>query len=470
MSTKICRVLLIISICAFTFIYVSCKNSDRSYQVPQKDETRIIYHDYEAILDSVVPLLLKKYRAPSAGIAVVTNNTSPFTKVYGEHRKGMDAPENTIYNIASITKPIVATTVMKLVANGDWDLDQPLYEYYLDSDITDYPYAKLITTRHCLSHTTGFKNWRWDEDEGKLKINFKPGTQFQYSGEGMEFLRMALESKFKKGLEKIIDSLIFKPVGMNGATMGWLKNRDTLRFAKWYDTQVNLHKIEYKIDKVNAADDMLLSMQDFVEFSKALLNYKILDESTFDKMIRPQTSINEKLDQGLGWVLYDGSEDLGLIINHDGGDPGVVATLIMLPKYKTAIAISVNSDNGASVTNRIIESVFPKGRKIIEGLHWDNEIPEEITVAESDLQDFAGTYITNQKFDITFESDGSRLITDSPVFPRVQLYPKAENEFYPLPFELYFQFEEIEGIMSFRLLNSSREIELTGIKKQGVDE
>lgn len=79
--------------------------------------------------------------------------------------------------------------VMKLVENKDWSLDEPPYKHYLDPDIEKDPRAMRITTRHCLSHTTGFKNWRWNEQDGKLKINFEPGSRFQYSGEEMEFLR-----------------------------------------------------------------------------------------------------------------------------------------------------------------------------------------------------------------------------------------------------------------------------------------
>jgi len=461
MSIKICKTKCLASFAFFTTILSSCSGirTERT-----SDAVGIYKERHEYILDSIVPELLKHYQVPSTGVALISKNSPPVIKVYGEHREGVRAPNNTIYNVASITKPIVATTVMKLVSNGDWNLDEPLQNYYMDPEIAEDPYSKLITTRHCLSHTTGFKNWRWNESDGKLNINFKPGTRFQYSGEGMELLRMAIEAKFKTGLERIMDSLLFGPVGMQDATMGWLSDRDTLRFAKWYDTEGNLHDIDYKIEKVNAADDLLVSMHDLAIFSKSLMQYKIIDRKAFAAMTIPQSTINPKLKQGLGWVMYDGLENLGKILNHDGGDPGVVATLILIPEHEAAIAISVNSDNGASVTNSILESILVEGKEIIEGLHWENEIPDKVAIDKKLLKEYSGTYTTDQGFDITFLPENNSLMTESPVFPRIKLWPKTENVFFPLPFEIYFRFEEVGETMQFNLVNSQGETELTGIR------
>ncbi len=439
-------------------LIISCSNKN---DTPLE---KVFIKNYEKTLDSLIPYLMVEYTSPAVGIAIIENGSVQLTKVYGEHQKGRNAPANTIFNIASITKPIVATTVMKLVEDGVWDLDEPIYKYYLDPDIKEDSLAKLITSKHCLSHTAGFKNWRWNEDSGKLKINFKPGTQFQYSGEGMELLRHAIESKFNKSLYKIVDSLLFKPHNMEDATMGWLEDKDTLRFAKWYNSAGNLHNLDYKLSKINAADDMLLSMQDVANFSEALMNDAILEKETFKKMIAPQISINNKLKQGLGWVRYDNIQNLGTIINHDGGDPGVATTLILLPKKKSGIAIFVNSDNGPNVTNAIIDKIMPQGRLIIEGLHWDNDIPKEIDIKQTDLQKYAGTYTTDHGFDITFNVKHDGLMTESDVFPKLKLLPKNKNEFFPLPFEIYFEF--MESDKSFNLLDSKREIELTGVKKE----
>lgn len=407
-----------------------------------------------------------EYLAPAVGVGIIEDGNIAFVKVYGENQKGFKAPQNTIFNIASITKPIVTAAILKLVAHGDWNLDEPLFHYWTDPDVADDAYAKLITTRNCLSHTTGFKNWRWDEADGKLKFNFKPGTKFQYSGEGMEYLRHAVESKFKIGLEKIVDSLVFEPLKMKDAKMGWLADKDTARFAKWYDTRGNLHPINYKIKKINAADDMVLTVKDLLLFGNAVMHKKVVVGALYDEMITPQSAINDKLNQALGWVVYDQLSNGEYILNHDGGDPGVVTTLILFPKSKNGIVIFVNSDNGASITNSINRAIVTKGMEVIEGLHWDTKIPDTIEVSDSILKKYVGTYKTDRDFSIRLYIEGHHLYTDSKVFPKVKLFPMAKDAFYPLPFELYFKFVEEKNQMKLQLISSHNTIEVEGEKQK----
>ncbi|MDE3741116.1 serine hydrolase [Maribacter polysaccharolyticus] len=446
--------------CLFFLLLVACSNEQKS-----NSKTTIFKPNYKKTLDSIVPKLMAEYHAPAVGVGIIEDGKIEVVKVYGENQKGSKAPQNTIFNVASITKPVVTAAILKLVAHGDWDLDEPLYHYWTDPDVANDAYAKLITTRNCLSHTTGFKNWRWDEEDGKLKFNFKPGTEFQYSGEGMEYLRHAVESKFKIGLEKIVDSLVFKPLKMKDAKMGWLADKDTSRFAKWYDTRGNLHSINYKITKINAADDMLLTVNDLLLFGNAIMHKKVVDGVLYDEMIKPQSAINEKLNQGLGWVVYDKLSNGEYIINHDGGDPGVVTTLILFPKSQNGIVIFVNSDNGASITNTINKAILINGMEVIEGLHWETKIPRTIILKESILKKYVGTYKTNHNFPIRIYLENGSLFTDSPVFPKVKLLPMAQDQFYPLSFELYFKFIEINNKMKLQFLSSKKRIELEGEKQ-----
>ncbi len=451
------------SFCLYGFFFLlltGCSNG------PERSAKKEIFKPhYKETLDSIVPKLMSEYLAPAVGVGIIEDGKIELVKVYGENQKGLKAPQNTIFNIASITKPVVTAAILKLVAHGDWDLDEPLFHYWTDPDVVGDQYAKLITTRNCLSHTTGFKNWRWDEEDGKLKFNFKPGTKFQYSGEGIEYLRHAVESKFKMGLEKIVDSLVFKPIGMKDATMGWLQDKDTARFAKWYDTRGNLHPINYKTKNINAADDMLLTVKDLLLFGNAVMHKKVVDGALYDEMIKPQSAINDKLNQGLGWVVYDKLSNGEYILNHGGGDPGVVTTMILFPKSKNGIVIFVNSDNGASITNNIVKAIVINGKEVIEGLHWDTKIPETIEMNDSILKKYVGTYKTNRNFSIRFHIEGQNLFTDSSVFPKVKLYPMAKDEFYPLPFELYFKFVEENNKMKVQLISSNKTIEVEGEKQ-----
>src|SRR5205085_5351409 len=112
----------------------------------------------------------------------------------GEQSPGVAASTETIYNIASLTKPVFAELVLRLVAAGKLSLDEPMYPYWVDPDIAADPRHKLLTLRLALSHRTGFANWR-RETEGKLQFKFDPGTQYTYSGEGFQYASRYVQRK-----------------------------------------------------------------------------------------------------------------------------------------------------------------------------------------------------------------------------------------------------------------------------------
>ena len=88
-------------------------------------------------------------------------------EAYGEAAPGMPASNATLYNIASMSKPISAEVILRLAAVNKLSLDEPMHAYWVDPDLAADPRAKLLTTRMALDHQTGFANWR-RETGGKL--------------------------------------------------------------------------------------------------------------------------------------------------------------------------------------------------------------------------------------------------------------------------------------------------------------
>jgi CubicO group peptidase (beta-lactamase class C family) len=124
--------------------------------------------------DSTLKALMQKHKVPALGIGVIENENLKTTKVLGELKSGVPAPVNTIFQVASLTKPIVEMTTLRLVSKGLWSLDEPLCHFWIDPDVKNDPRNKLVTTRHVLAHQTGFVNWRWLHSTGKLAFDFEP--------------------------------------------------------------------------------------------------------------------------------------------------------------------------------------------------------------------------------------------------------------------------------------------------------
>ena len=71
-----------------------------------------------------------------------------------------------------------------------------------------------MTAKHVLTHRTGFPNWRWMNANGKLDLKFTPGTAYNYSGEGFEYLKMVIEKITGKKVEQVLEEEVIQPVGL----------------------------------------------------------------------------------------------------------------------------------------------------------------------------------------------------------------------------------------------------------------
>jgi len=313
---------------------------------------------------------LKELKVPAMGIGIIRDGKLREVSVYGELKKGVPAPYNSIFNVASLTKPVVAMLTLKLVSSGQWQLDEPLAKYWTDPDVASDPRSKKLTTRHVLSHQTGFTNWRWNNPSKKLEFFFEPGTKFQYSGEGLEYLRKAIEKKFKLPLDKLVDSLILKPLQMRNTWMGWKPETDESRFAYWHDKDGNNAYSDHKSVRMSAADDLNTTIEDYGKFCVAVLNGFGLKQELLDEMMKPQSTIRDRDYMGLGWELITGlGEQKESVILHSGSDRGVNTLAILAPATKSGLIIFTNSDIGYTTYEKLIPELLPIGKELIKMPH-----------------------------------------------------------------------------------------------------
>lgn len=308
---------------------------------------------------------LTEIKVPTLGIGVIENGKLQQVKVFGEISKGISAPYNTIFNVASLTKPVTAMVALKLVSLGKWNLDEPVYKYWTDPEIANDPRNKKLTTRIILSHQTGFPNWRWMNENKKLNFQFEPGTKYQYSGEGMEYLRKALEKKFNKSLQQLANELIFQPLKMTDTKYIWDKNVDTTRLAIGYNKDGKTYEtVKNKIP--NAADDLLTTIEDYGKFLVSVMNGDGLSKNVFEEMTKNQVASTKGKHFGLGFEIYDlGNGEMAL--SHGGSDNGVQTIVFILPKTKQGLLIFTNSDTGGSVYETLLKHYLGNnGQKIFD--------------------------------------------------------------------------------------------------------
>jgi len=201
---------LILTIC-----FVSCKQNGQDYFKTSNGKQIDISE-----LDNFLQTRIDSMQIPGLSIAIIENAEIKYHRALG--LKNLDTKEevdsNTLFEAASLSKPLFAYFVMKQVDKGLLNLDTPLCEYVKYPHIDhDFRY-KIITARQVLSHQTGFPNWRIEK---KLNIEFDPGTNFKYSGEGYQYLAAAI-AKLNNIEEGKLDSIFQIEVGANRSTLSIL--------------------------------------------------------------------------------------------------------------------------------------------------------------------------------------------------------------------------------------------------------
>jgi CubicO group peptidase (beta-lactamase class C family) len=329
--------------------------------------------DGRAEIDAHVAEWLKESDVPSVAVAYIQDRKVAWTEVYGEQSPGVAATEKTLYNVASLTKPITAETILRLASARKLSLDESMWPFWLDPDLEDDPRSKLLTPRLCLSHQTGFANWR-RMTGGVLKIRWKPGTQTGYSGEGYNYVGRFTEKKLGKPFDLLAQEMAFSPIGMN-ETSYTAKDWQARRLAIPHGP-----KGEKPIDVVaqawNGADLLRTTIGDYAKFVVSVMRDEGLTEpiaaerATITRdMVKPEDLEKVcreagELDQctvtagmGLGWEVE--VVNRVKILDHDGSDWGVRTSAMFVPSQGIGVVVFTNGENGTQVIRKVVKALYP---------------------------------------------------------------------------------------------------------------
>ena len=126
--------------------------------------------------------------------------------------------EHTVFDAASLSKPVFAHAVLQLADQECLSLDAPLGGYlpnYLPADHL----VSSITARQVLNHSGGLPNWR--NPDLPLKTYFQPGERFSYSGEGFLYLQKSVEAITGERMHSLVERLVLRPFGMDRSSFVW---------------------------------------------------------------------------------------------------------------------------------------------------------------------------------------------------------------------------------------------------------
>jgi D-alanyl-D-alanine-carboxypeptidase/D-alanyl-D-alanine-endopeptidase len=366
-----------------TIVFIIASSILYSQTIVRIDDNRISTQQ----LDAKINHLMKDASVTGLAISVFNDNKAVYHKVFGVKNSTTMSPlqTNTNFYGASLSKAVFAVLVMKLVEEKVIALDTPLqnylpkpvYEYgkgtSWNQDYTslkDEPLYKQITARHCLTHSCGLANWRWDEPDQKLHVHFQPGTQFRYSGEGLCYLQFVIEQITGKLLNQLMHEKIFGPLGMENSSYTWQPS-----FEKNYCFGHDKTGKPYPKDKDNApraASTLETTPDDYKLFIEAVLKKKLLKRAMYDTLFKQQLRLRTPYQMGqdcckdtvhdndhillgyaLGWGRLQTTYGFGVF--KEGHGDGFQHYTILFPEKKAGIVILTNSDNGESIFKELLQ-------------------------------------------------------------------------------------------------------------------
>jgi CubicO group peptidase (beta-lactamase class C family) len=414
-------------------------------------------------IDATVTRVMKAAEVTGVGLALFNDGKIAYLKAYGarDTDKHLPLTVDTIMSGASFTKVAFAYMVLQLADKGVLDLDKPVNEY-LPEPLPDYAnYADLandlrykkITARMLLDHTSGFPNWRWLEEDHKLRIHFEPGSRYAYSGEGIDLLQLIVETVTKQPLGKLMRENVFEPFGMTRTSMTWEEHFED-NYANGYD-EYGRSLGPQKRPKADAAGSLLTTPQDFALFMQAVMSGKRLSAPMWQQMLKPQIQIFSKhefpslatetteennairLSYGLGWGLYWTPH--GEAFFKEGHDEGWRNYTVCLVQGKAGIVIMTNSSNGEGMYKELLETLL---RNTYTPIEWEgftpyNELPPRpplkrhtiVQVAPAVLDLYVGRY-GEPNLVLTVRREGDHLSVQENDEPKQEIYPESQTDFF----------------------------------------
>lgn len=275
------------------------------------------------------------------GLAVALTSAGTPTDCYtlGELAGEALTPE-TVWAVASLTKPIFVYGVLLLVERGLLDIDHPL-EAYLPSPYhsDEEGYTSRMTARHAMSHTTGFPNWRGTDG---LEVGFPPGAKFSYSSEGLTYLQTVVEHLSGMSLAHYLKEQVFNPLGMAHTHLGQ-EVRDNLPPMLQFLNGSLL---------ANGALSLRTTVTDYARFMAAMLHSSAIAST----MLQPQIAIPDvpNLFWGLGWGLQNIASKFSFWHWGARTTPKAMTFAMGIPSEQKAIVIFTNHTNGLSLCRQIV--------------------------------------------------------------------------------------------------------------------
>lgn len=377
---------LLIIFFVFNSFSVSTSIRDKNYgaidteKTLDKDEPLVFYPEETTLkvnhkLDSLFKRFNKRYDFHGS-VIVAKKGKVIFKNHYGyaDFKQKSTIDDNSIFQLASVSKQFTAAAILILQEDGKLGLDDKVIKFF-----PEFPYQE-VTIRQLLTHTSGLPKYfwlaehKWDQDHAPSNTEmmdmlskhdvqrfFSPGANFDYSNTGYFVLASVIEKITDQDFGEFVEDQIFKPLHMKN-TFVYRYEQDDMKEGQLDGYRIYRRRWHAKIggtvnDAIVGDKNVYSTTEDMLKWIQGLNSGKIISESTLAQMYsRGETKYKRKVPYGFGFRIKD--DENNKVIYHNGKWNGFTTSLMQYPEEELVVITLEHSNyNSMKTLNQKVKSI-----------------------------------------------------------------------------------------------------------------
>jgi len=393
---------------------------------------------------------MKRYGTPGISVAVIRGGKIAWARGFGVQEAGSSKPVNreTVFQAASISKPVSALAALHMAQYGHFTLDEDVNGKLKTWKVPENQFTseKKVTLRELLSHSAGltvhgFRGYADGEpvptlpqlldgakpaNSAAIRVDVAPGSVFRYSGGGYSVMQQLLIDRMNRPFPEIMNMVVLRRLGMTRSTY-----EQPLPSA-WHSDAARAHRPDGSMVKGRwhtypemAAAGLWTTPTDLARFAievwKAARgeSNKVIERGMTEAMLTRQ-----KGDYGLGLAIT--GEGAELTFGHGGSNQGYRCNLMMFRQSGDGIVVMTNGDLGDSLARMVARTL-----SVLYG--WPGrhqEVRKRASVAPEVLKHYAGVYELGPGNRARITLEEGKLYAYPPQRPKAELVPESESSFF----------------------------------------